>query len=597
MPLSLQLAVARLSAAAPDPRTDARLVADFLRTADQPAFAELVRRHGPAVLGVCRRMLGPTPEAEDALQATFLVLVRRARTTDWRESLGPWLYGVALRVARKARAVRAKRQVHEAQVPTMTDSPSRPAEPDDAAAVVDEELAALPARLRLPLVLCEIQGRTRRDAAHELGLAEGTLSSRLARGRKMLRARLARRGLAPGILGAVVAVPAPLAAATVQNATHLISHAAGAVPAGVLALTEGVMKTMLTKWKLVAVLISTCIGLTGASAWHESPAQDVPVTDQPARTVPVAKAPPGNPVPEKAPDVPKPAEPVATIFGDVPVSREAFADHLIRRHGKKELELFVNKQIIARAFAQKGWVLKADDIQAELDNDCKALGITRERFVKDVLPKYNKTLEEWAEDVITPRLMLGQLYKAKMPGATEAELRQAFDAKYGEKVECRIITWTKDQGNEARNAYPKIRENEAEFAACARKQSAPNLAASGGRFKPIPRTETTYKADTDPTTQAAIAKLQPGEVSPLLTVTREGAEGFMVIKCDRVIPADPSKSFDKEKAMLLADVLNAKLNSEMPKLFKELKQEAKPQYHLTFPEPPVAPSPVPSPKQ
>ncbi|QJW98821.1 sigma-70 family RNA polymerase sigma factor [Frigoriglobus tundricola] len=588
MPTSLQLAVARLTAAAHDPRTDARLVADFLRTADQHAFAELVRRHGPAVLGVCTRVLGHTPDAEDAFQATFLVLVRRARATDWRESLGPWLYGVALKVARKARAVRAKRLVLEAQVPAMTSAPTPPAEPDDTAAVVDEELAALPARLRQPLVLCEIQGHTRRDAARELGLPEGTLSSRLARGRTLLRARLARRGLAPGALGAAVAVPAPLATATVQNATHLLKHAAGAVPAGVLALTEGVMKTMIAKWKLVAVTIATCVGLTSAGAWRESPAQDVPVPGQPARAVPVAKAPPGKPVPEKAPDAPKPPEPVATIFGDVPVSREAFTDHLIRRYGKKELEQFVNKQIIAHAFAQKGWVLKPDDVQAELDNDCKALGVTRERFVKDVLPKYRKTLEEWVEDEIAMRLMLGQLCKTKLPAVTEADLRQAFDAKYGEKLECRVITWTKDEGDAARKAYEKVRDSEAEFASHARQNSNASLAASGGRIAPISRTPPPDGGDV----QRAVRDLKAGEVSPLIAT----ADGFMVVKCDRVIPADKTKSFDAEKPMLLAKVLETRLNNEIPKLFKDLKQQANPTYHLTFPDPVTAPNPAPAKK-
>ncbi len=293
MPTTLRLAVTRLSATAPDPRTDARLVADFLRTADQHAFAELVRRHGPAVLGVCTRALGHTPDAEDAFQATFLVLVRRARATDWREALGPWLYGVALRVARKARARRARRRAHETQAHAMSaPSAPQPAQPDDTAAVVDEELAALPARLREPLILCAIQGRSRHAAARELGLTEGTLSSRLARGRKLLRARLAHRGLAPVAAGAVISVPAPLAAATVQNATHMLTHAAGAVPAGVLALTEGVVKTMLTKWKLAVVLIASCVGITGVGTWRESPAQATPVAALPF--VPVSKTPTEN---------------------------------------------------------------------------------------------------------------------------------------------------------------------------------------------------------------------------------------------------------------------------------------------------------------
>src|SRR5262245_35292383 len=148
---NLQRVVARL-AALPGPRTDADLLADFLRHADERAFAELVRRHGPMVLGVCRRALGP--DADDAFQATFLVLVRRARHTAWRDALGPWLYGVAVRVARKARAARARRWASERQASPMTPEPTVPAaEPDDLIDVLDQELAALPEAYRRPRAL------------------------------------------------------------------------------------------------------------------------------------------------------------------------------------------------------------------------------------------------------------------------------------------------------------------------------------------------------------------------------------------------------------------------------------------------------------
>ncbi|MBP3960151.1 sigma-70 family RNA polymerase sigma factor [Gemmata sp. G18] len=294
MPTSLLHAVSRLTAGADDPRTDAHLIAAFLKSTDQDAFAELVRRHGPAVLGVCRRFLGATPDAEDAFQATFLVLVARARGTDWRDALGPWLYGVAIRVARRARATRAKRLANERQVPAMSDPPIPASEPDDASAVLDEELAALPAIYRLPLILCEIQGTGRRVAARELGLTEGTLSSRLARGRKMLRNRLAQRGLASVTTGLTLTVPAPLANATVRNAVHVLTRTAGAVPAGVLFLTQGTVKSMLVKWKLAGAMIAACLGLTGLGAWHTSAQPPTPAAlNQPAHALmaPQEKAP------------------------------------------------------------------------------------------------------------------------------------------------------------------------------------------------------------------------------------------------------------------------------------------------------------------
>jgi RNA polymerase sigma factor (sigma-70 family) len=586
MPTSLERAVTCLIAG--DPRTDADLVAAFLRGADESAFAELVRRHGPTVLGVCRRFLGPTPDAEDAFQATFLVLVRRARHTDWRASLGPWLYGVALRVARKARAARARRRASERQASTMTaDAPTPAREPDDADAIIDEELATLPARYRVPLVMCELQGVSRRDAARQLGLAEGTLSSRLARGRKLLRERLARRGVVPATAGLAVIVPPGLTASTARSAAGLLTRTAGTVPAAVLSLTEGVVKAMIVKWKLAAVLVALCVGLSGFGAWRGSAGPEATAADPPATTPPLVSG-QKTAAKEPPPAARKPDETVATIFGDVPISREAFADHLIRKYGKNELEQFVNKQIIAHAFSTKGWTIRADEVFAEFDADCKTLNMSREQFTKDILPRYRRTPEEWIEDVINPRIMLAQLCKAKIPAVTEAELRQAFDAKYGEKIECRIITWTKDQKAEGRRVYELVRDSEETFDVFARRNSEATLAAAAGRIKPIPRTPPLDADEHHP----AVAKLKVGEVSPLV----QTATGFFVVKCDAVIPADKTKSFDKEKPMLLAEVHQARIDREIPKLFNELKQQANPKYHLTFPDPAVLPNSAPAKK-
>jgi len=493
----------------------------------------------------------------------------------------------------------------------MTTEPTAPPEPTDTATVIDEELATLPTTYRLPLVLCAIQGLNRREAARELGIAEGTLSSRLARGRKLLRERLQRRGVVPAVVGLTATVPPGLASATVGNAMRVLTHAVGAVPAGILSLTEGVMKTMIVKWKLAAVLVAACIGLMGFGAWRDS-TTPVAAASPPATTPQFAAKPPGEQNPPPLAQKPSNSswtyavvlptksvqtgnyftvydfagfvpDPVATIFGDVPVSREAFADHLIRRYGKKELELFVNKQILAQAFGKKGWTIKAEDVFASLDSDCKALGVTREQFTKEILPRYGKTLDVWMEDVITPRLMISQLCKAKMPAVTEAELRQAFKVKYGEKLKCRAIYWKKDEEKEARKMYEKVRNNEDAFAACAQRQSNPNLAATRGIIPPIPRTPS---PDADAAT-LAVAKLKVGEISPLIAT----ADGFIVVKCDEVIPADKTRSFEAEKLLLLSEVSEARINREIPKLFDELKREANPKYHLTFPDPVVLPNP------
>jgi RNA polymerase sigma factor (sigma-70 family) len=580
---NLQRVVARL-AALPDARTDAGLIADFLRNSDQRAFAELVRRHGPMVLGVCRRALGP--DADDAFQATFLVLVRRARHTAWRDALGPWLYGVAVRVARKARAARARRQASERQASPMTPEPTVPAaDPDDLTDVLDQELAALPETFRRPLVLCELEGRSRADAARVLGLPEGTLSSRLARGRRMLRDRLARRGVVPAAAGLAVAVPAGLAEATTERAVAVLTGAAGAVPAAVMSLTEGVVKTMLVNSKLAALAVTVGLGLAGFGTWGGA-------VEPPA---PAAASPKAAPPPRTGPASEEPDGAVATIFGDVRVSKDAYADYLIRRAGQKELELFVRKQIIAHAFGRKGWTLRAEDVEAALNADCRALGVSREEFDGTVLRRYGKTEMVWMEDVVTPRLMLAQLCGAEVKTATEAELRAAFDRKYGEKRECRVIVWPNDHATTApavaakvRAVVEELRAGEEAFDAAARRQSSPTLAASGGRVAPLPA------ADGVPgvsgTVNDVAVGLKPGEVSRLI----ETPNDVYLLKCDRILPPDPTKTFAAEKGALLAEVLREKIDREIPRLFDELNREARPRYHVSFPDPVARPNPAPS---
>ncbi len=236
--------------------TDAQLLDRFLTACDEAAFAALVRRHGPMVLGVCRRILRQPQDAEDAFQATFLVLVRKAATIGRRELLGNWLYGVAYRTALDARAATARRRLHEKQVSPMPE-PEVTA-PNDVGAderlILDEELHRLPGKDRVAVVLCDLEGQTLRAAARRLAVPVGTLSGRLTAARALLARRLARRGLffAGTGLAAVLApgagsasVPPALVAATVQAA-------AGSAPAPVAVLAQGVVKAMLIQ-KLKAV--------------------------------------------------------------------------------------------------------------------------------------------------------------------------------------------------------------------------------------------------------------------------------------------------------------------------------------------------------
>src|SRR5262245_14844707 len=176
--------------------SDGQLLRRFIDGRDEAAFAALVQRHGPLVLSVCRRVLPSAEDAEDAFQATFLVLVRRARSIVRQEAVSSWLHGVARRIAVRARSDMIRRRAREHQVPP-------PPPPDslheiishDLREMLDEEVLRLPARCREPFVLCYLEGKTNEEAAHLLGCPRGTVQSRLAKARELLRVRLARRGL------------------------------------------------------------------------------------------------------------------------------------------------------------------------------------------------------------------------------------------------------------------------------------------------------------------------------------------------------------------------------------------------------------------
>jgi RNA polymerase sigma factor (sigma-70 family) len=247
--------------------SDRHLLERFVRSQDQAAFAALVQRHGPMVLGVCRRLLHDAHEAEDAFQATFLVLVHKAHSIGRPEALGPWLHGVAYRTAARARQA-ARQRAREREAAAMPDGdPAVELVGRELRQVLDEELGRLGQKYRAPLVLFYLEGKTTEEVARQLGCPKGTVLSRLARGRERLRQRLVRRGVAPsagvlvGLLTAKavpVAVPAALATVTVEAAvlTAAGQAAAGAIPASVAALTKGVLRAMLlSKLKVVAAVV------------------------------------------------------------------------------------------------------------------------------------------------------------------------------------------------------------------------------------------------------------------------------------------------------------------------------------------------------
>jgi RNA polymerase sigma factor (sigma-70 family) len=263
--------------------TDGQLLECFLTHRNEAAFEALLRRHGPMVLGVCRRVLRNSQDAEDAFQATFLVLVRKAAEIAQPELLGNWLYGVAYRTALDARSATARRRARERQVNAMPEP-----EVSDTADVwrdlrplLDHELSRLPDKYRVPVVLCDLEGRTRREVAQQLGIPTGTLSGRLTTARRLLAGRLTRQGLvlsAGALTGALwqgaARVPAPLVISTVQAATAVAAGQAVAavVSARVAALAQGMVKAMfVTRLKIATALLLVVGLLLGAGLLGREP--------------------------------------------------------------------------------------------------------------------------------------------------------------------------------------------------------------------------------------------------------------------------------------------------------------------------------------
>jgi RNA polymerase sigma factor (sigma-70 family) len=268
---------------------DRQLLERFARQRDEDAFAELVRRHGALVYGVCRRVLGHVQDAEDAFQATFLVLARKAGSARWRDAVHGWLYEVAFHMAKKAKQAGLRRRAREREA---CRTPEKASLPDSAmrelSGILDEELHRLPTRYREPVVLCYLEGITRDQAARRLNVPLRTLERRLAQGREVLRARLARRGLtlsvgmlAAGLAGerASAVIPPLLLSSTIRNAAAFATKSArGAIPARVVELAGGFLKAMAaTKLKgLVAVLIAVGFAAVGGGLC----AQNLLVTHQ-----------------------------------------------------------------------------------------------------------------------------------------------------------------------------------------------------------------------------------------------------------------------------------------------------------------------------
>ena len=274
---------------------DGQLLDRFIAFRDEECFAALVARHGPMVLAVCRRAAGDAHLAEDAFQATFLVLARRAGDIRPREAVRAWLYGVAVRTAREARSTLARRRHREVPVSRVPDraAPAEEQADADALRMLDEEIARLPEHLRAAVVLCELDGIGRKEAAVRLGVPEGTLSSRLAKARKVLAERLRGRvGILPAAGLATLLRPAPVVGVPPALADAAVKLALpGPVPAAVAELSRGVFRTMLlTRLKIVpALLVLTVAGWVAAANLLRSPGEQPPGKPSVAKLSPPKK--------------------------------------------------------------------------------------------------------------------------------------------------------------------------------------------------------------------------------------------------------------------------------------------------------------------
>jgi RNA polymerase sigma factor (sigma-70 family) len=252
---------------------DGELLGRYVDRRDEAALAALVHRHGPMVWGVCRRQLSHH-DAEDAFQATFIVLVRKAASIEQREAVANWLYGVAHQTALQARRSAARRRAREVQVTEMPDAEAPQEQRADLQPFLDEELSRLPDHYRTVIVLSDLEGRTRKEVAAQLGCPEGTVASRLVRARAMLAKRLSQRGVAlsGGALAVVLSqstgsacVPAAVVSSTIKAAS-LCAAGQAAIPVKVAALAEGVLKAMLLnklKPALAVLVVVAMVGLIG----------------------------------------------------------------------------------------------------------------------------------------------------------------------------------------------------------------------------------------------------------------------------------------------------------------------------------------------
>lgn len=269
---------------------------------------------------------------------------------------------------------------------------------------------------------------------------------------------------------------------------------------------------------------------------------------------------------------------VAYIYGNVPITREDLGEFLISRGGHEKVDLLVNKKIIEFEAARRKVSITNEEVRAGLEEDLRGLGMPMKDFTERVLPRYGKTLYEWTEDVIKPRLLLTKMCRDRVK-VTEDDLKRAFDNQYGEKRQPKLICWGKEDLKIAQKQWDEARKGDVQFDSIARQQADPNLAAAAGLTLPVGRNAYDNTEGKEASVEKVLFSLKEGEISQLFQLEA----GIMCVKCVKIIPPDTTMTIDKVRSKLEKEVYEKKLNAEIPKFFNELKKQAQPNVFLKGP--------------
>lgn len=262
---------------------------------------------------------------------------------------------------------------------------------------------------------------------------------------------------------------------------------------------------------------------------------------------------------------------VAYIYENIPITREELGEYLIARFGAERLDFLVNRRIVELACKSRGIEVTEAMIDAQLDRDLEKLGknVTRKDFADFYLKKFNKTMYEWKEDVIRPKLMMVQLV-APMVKITEEDLKKGFEGRYGPKVECRWIVLPDDKRKN--QLWDKAKENEAGFMEVATKYNLPMLCREGGKGVPP-----IHRHFGDPNIERIAFGLKVGDVSPLIALPDKTV---VILKCDKLIPADVTKRFEEERLALYQEIHELKLQQLINEKVADMRKQANPKLLL-----------------